>query len=126
MKIIEPDFKGFNPGHYSTAVASRGMLYISGLLSLDPDTRAVCTGGIREHTAQALANLDRVLSAAGIGRDDVVQCRIYTPSVDYWPEINAVYAQYFGAHKPARCIVPSTALHLGCLVEIEAVAELKS
>jgi enamine deaminase RidA (YjgF/YER057c/UK114 family) len=42
--------------------------------------------------------------------------------VDYWDEINAVYAEFFGKHKPARCVVPTTRLHFGCLVEIEAVA----
>ena len=46
MKFIDPGFKGNNPGHYSTAVVSNGMLYVSGLLSMDPDTREVCTGYI--------------------------------------------------------------------------------
>ena len=36
MKFIDPGFKGNNPGHYSTAVVSNGMLYVSGLLSMDP------------------------------------------------------------------------------------------
>ena len=61
MKFIDPGFKGNNPGHYSTAVVSNGMLYVSGLLSMDPDTREVCTGDIQAHAAQALQNLDRVL-----------------------------------------------------------------
>lgn len=64
MKFIDPGFKGNNPGHYSTAVVSNGMLYVSGLLSMDPDTREVCTGDIQAHAAQALQNLDRVLKAA--------------------------------------------------------------
>ena len=57
MKFIDPGFKGNNPGHYSTAVVSNGMLYVSGLLSMDPDTREVCTGDIQAHAAQALQNL---------------------------------------------------------------------
>ena len=51
MKFIDPGFKGNNPGHYSTAVVSNGMLYVSGLLSMDPDTREVCTGDIQAHAA---------------------------------------------------------------------------
>lgn len=125
MRVIEADFKGCNPGHYCSAMASHGMLYISGILSIDPDTREVCRGGIREHTQLALANLDRVLAAAGIGRNDVVLCRIYTPSARYWHDINAVYAGFFGPHKPARSVAPTSGLHMDCLVEIEAVAELK-
>ena len=72
MKFIDPGFKGNNPGHYSTAVVSNGMLYVSGLLSMDPDTREVCTGDIQAHAAQALQNLDRVLKAAGVERSQVV------------------------------------------------------
>jgi len=34
------------------------------------------------------------------------------------------FAEFFGEHKPARIVVPSGKLHFGCLVEIEAVAEV--
>lgn len=89
MKFIDPGFKGNNPGHYSTAVVSNGMLYVSGLLSMDPDTREVCTGDIQAHAAQALQNLDRVLksavkwfSAASIPRptNTGAPSTLYTPS----------------------------------------------
>ena len=82
MKFIDPGFKGNNPGHYSTAVVSNGMLYVSGLLSMDPDTREVCTGDIQAHAAQALQNLDRVLKAASIPRptNTGAPSTLYTPS----------------------------------------------
>lgn len=124
MQIITPDFKGENKGHYSAGVVSNGTLYVSGQLSIDPDTRQVCPGGIREHTRLALSNVKRVLDAAGATTDDVVLCRIYTPDVANWGPINEEYAKFFGAHKPARVIVSTTTLHFGCLVEIEAVAEM--
>ncbi len=38
--------------------------------------------------------------------------------------INEEYAKFFGDHKPGRVIVSTTELHFGCLVEIEAIAEL--
>lgn len=125
MKIIDPKFKGVNPGHYSAGVISKGMLYVSGQLSIDPDTRQVCQGDIKDHTRLALNNVDRVLKAAGVARDQVVFCRVYTPSVEYWGPINEVYAEFFGDHKPGRVVVSTTDLHFGCLVEIEAIAEVK-
>ena len=124
MKFIDPGFKGTNPGHYSAAVVSHGMLYVSGQLSINPDTREPCTGGIREHAALALDNLDRILKAAGVRRDQVVFCRVYTPSNEYWGAINEVSRDFFGEHKPGRVVVSTTPLHFGCLVEIEAIAEL--
>ena len=125
MQIITPDFKGENKGHYSAGVISNGTLYVSGQLSIDPDTRQVCQGDIKEHTRLALNNVDRVLKAAGVRRDQVVFCRVYTPDVQYWGPINEVYAEFFGTHKPGRVIVSTTTLHFGCLVEIEAIAEIE-
>lgn len=124
MKMVCPPFKGENKGHYTAGVISRGMLYVSGQLSIDPDTREVCQGDIKDHTRLALDNVDRVLKEAGVSRNDVVMCRVYTPDVNYWGPINEVYAEFFGEHKPARVIVSTTTLHFGCLVEIEAVAEM--
>ena len=101
------------------------MLYISGQLSIDPDTRKVPAGGIEEHAKLALNNVDRVLKAAGLTRNDVVQCRVYISDIDQWDIVNEVYAEFFGEHKPARIVVPVGKLHFGCLVEIEAIAEVR-
>ena len=124
MEFVRPPFRGENKGHYTAGVISKGMLYVSGQLSIDPDTREVAKGDIKDHTRLALDNVDRVLKEAGVTRNDVVFCRIYTPDVNYWGPINEEYAAFFGEHKPGRVIVSTTTLHFGCLVEIEAVAEM--
>lgn len=123
MSINPGDHK--SNGHYSAGMAANGMLYVSGQLSLDPLSRMPPQGGAQAHASVALANLDRVLQAAGLTRDRVVQCRVYLPDIGMWDEVNRVYAEFFGAHKPARVVVPTGPLHFGCLVEIEAVAELE-
>ena len=124
MKEVTIDAKGVNKGHYAPGVIAGGLLFISGQLSLDLDTRKPAEGGAAEHMKQALINLDRVLTSAGLGRESVAQCRVYIADVSYWDAINEVYGEFFGDHKPARIVVPVPALHFGCLVEIEAVAEL--
>ncbi len=123
MKEVVLDVKGVNKGHYVPGMISNGMLYISGQLSLDLDTREVCTGGVREHMCQALHNVDRVLAAAGSCKEDVVFCRVYVAGIDNWDDVNDEYKKFFGDHKPARIIVDAKELHFGCLVEIEAIAE---
>ena len=124
MKLINTDYRVQNKGHYSPGVVSNGILFISGQLSLDPDTRKVAEGGIEAHLRQALKNMNRVLEAAGLSRGNVVQCRLYVADIEHWDKVNEVYAEYFGDHKPARIVLPVGKLHFGCLVEIEAVAEL--
>ena len=81
---------------------------------------------IEQQTRDALHNVERVLFAAGCTKEDVVLCRVYIPDVAAWDTVNAVYAAFFGSHKPARVIVPTRELHNGALVEIEAVAELRN
>lgn len=124
MKKIIPQYDGENKGHYTAGIISNGMLYISGQLSIDPDTRKVPEGGIGAHARLALANVERVLKAAGLSRTDIVQCRVYVSDIDQWDSVNEVYAEFFGDHKPARVVIPIGKLHFGCLVEIEAIAEV--
>ena len=125
MKFVVPQYKGENKGHYSPGIVSNGLIFISGQLSIDPDTRQVAQGGIEEHTRLALNNLDRVLKEAGVERSSVVQCRVYVSDIDDWDKVNVIYSEFFGEHKPARIVVPVSKLHFGCLIEIEAIAEVK-
>lgn len=124
MKKITPQYRSKNKGHYNPGIISRGMLYVSGQLSINPDTHKVPAGGIEEHAKLALANLERVLKMSGVTRSDVVQCRVYIVDIAHWDKVNEVYADFFGDHKPARVVVPVGELHFGCLVEIEAIAEV--
>ena len=124
MEFVMPEYEGENKGHYSPGVITNGLLFISGQLSINPDTREVAAGGIEEHTHLALRNMERVLEEAGLDRSDVVQCRVYITNVNDWDCVNDLFAKFFGTHKPARIVVPVPALHFGCLVEIEAIAEV--
>jgi reactive intermediate/imine deaminase len=124
MKKIIPGDASENKGHYTPGIISHGMLYISGQLSIDPDTKKVARGGIEEHARLALANLDHILTESNCCRTDVVQCRIYVSNIEQWDAVNRVYTEFFGEHKPARIVVPVGILHFGCLVEIEAIAEV--
>lgn len=122
MEFITTESSKKRNAPYSPAVSYNGILYISGQLALVPETGKVADGGVREHARQALANLDEVLKAAGVPRENVLQCRVYTSDVAYWDEINLEYVAFFGAHRPARVVVPTGPLHFGSLVEIEALA----
>jgi 2-iminobutanoate/2-iminopropanoate deaminase len=124
MEKISPKYDSENKGHYTPGIISNGILFISGQLSIDPDTRKVPEGGIEVHAKLALSNVDRVLKAAGLSRDHVIQCRVYMSDIDQWDIVNQVYADFFGEHKPARAVIPVGKLHFGCLVEIEAIAEV--
>ncbi len=124
MQIVTFETNAENKGHYVPGIISRGMLYISGQLPMDHELGKMVTGDIAEQTKTALANVEKVLRAAGAAKENVVLCRVYIPDVAHWDTINRVYGEFFGSHKPARVVVPTRELHNGALVEIEAVAEM--
>lgn len=124
MTELEIQYSTALDPHYSAAVIHGGMVYVSGQLAVDPATGKVVSGGIQEHTRQALDNLKAVLARAKTDPSHVVQCRVYTSNLANWEAINSVYREFFGETKPARTIVPTRELHYGSLVEIEATAYL--
>lgn len=111
-------------GHYSAGVIMNHILYVSGQLPIDSATGKIVEGDVKVQMKQALANVDHVLMQAGTSREHVGLCRVYLSDMKLWDDINDVYADFFGSHKPARVVVPTRALHYGALVEIEAAAEM--
>ncbi|EAU01253.1 MULTISPECIES: RidA family protein [Campylobacter] len=124
MKFYQTEASKKKKAHYVPAMEHAGILYVSGQLSIDLRAMKLPEGGARAHARQALANLDEVLRLAGAKRQDVLMCRVYTPDVAFWDEIDDEYAKFFGEHKPARVVVPTSGLHFGCLVEIEATVAM--
>lgn len=109
-------------GHYSQAVLHNGLIFVSGQLAIDPQTRQPLHLDAGDQLTKALQNMEQILLAAGSRRDKVLKCTVFVADVALWPEANAAYAAFFGEHRPARSIVPAGSLHHGLLVEVEAVA----
>lgn len=124
MKEVLIETKAENKGHYVPGILSKGVLYISGQLPMNHETGVMENGDIKAQARRALYNVGLVLDAAGTSKDLVTMCRVYIPDMEMWDEVNSVYAEFFGEHKPARVVVPTRNLHHGVLIEIEATAEM--
>lgn len=120
MKLIQHKDIETPKGHYTPIVEHNGTLYVSGQLPRHTD--GTIPDGIEAQTALVLEKMEQLLLLAGSDRNHVIQVRIYIPDGNDWAAVNAVYARFFGDHRPARCIVPSRELHYGCAIELEAVA----
>ncbi|MDR3516331.1 MAG: RidA family protein [Azospirillaceae bacterium] len=110
-------------GPYSQAVAIDGWLFTSGQIALTP-AGALVEGGIEAQTEQVFHNLRAVLAAAGTTLDRVVKATVFVKDLNDFARLNAVYAQAFGDHKPARSTVEVARLPRDVLVEIELIARL--
>jgi 2-iminobutanoate/2-iminopropanoate deaminase len=109
-------------GHYAQGIVHGGFVFVAGQLPVVPGRGPGPVGSIEEQTEQVLANVRAVLLAAGADLGDVVKTTVYVSDIALWGRVNAVYARVFGAHRPARAVVPCAPLHHGYQVEIEAIA----
>lgn len=109
-------------GHYSHCVEHNGILYLSGQLPLLAD--ASVPEGIENQTLLTLQKVENILKAAGSSKNQILRMTVYITDIALWPAVNAVYADFFAEHKPARCIIPCGKLNYGALIEIECIAFL--
>ncbi len=109
-------------GHYSQAVVYNGLVFVSGQLSIDPETGEKKLGSIEEQTEQTLKNVAAILKAANSDLNRVLKMTLYVADIDLWSAVNKVYAKVLGDHRPARAVIPTGKLHYGFLIEIEAIA----
>ncbi|NEY30078.1 RidA family protein [Escherichia coli] len=123
MKIIHSDRLPTPGGHYSPAIISGNSLYISGQLPISL-TSPRPQGELAEQAQTVFNNIDILLETTGINKQHLVNVQVYLSDVALWPEFNRLYAQWIGDHRPARTVVPCSALHYGALLEMSAIAEM--
>lgn len=109
-------------GPYSQAVEAGNWLFCSGQIPIDPLTGEFSGTEIRQQTRRVLDNLDAVLKEAGCARSQVVKTTVYLDDMDNFAGMNEVYADFFGAHCPARATVEVSRLPRNVLVEIDCIA----
>ena len=111
-------------GPYSQAVRVGNLLFCSGAIPLDPETKKIVEGGIAEQTRRVLDNLSLLLEDCGTSRDAVIKTTVFLQNMEHFAQFNALYAEYFPSDPPARSTVQVARLPLDALIEVEAIAEL--
>lgn len=109
-------------GPYSQAVWSGDQLHCAGQTPIDPATGALIDGDVQAQTRRVFANLEAVLTAAGLSLGHVVKCNVYLTTMHDFPAMNEAYKAAFTAPFPARTTVAVAGLPLGARVEIECIA----
>jgi 2-iminobutanoate/2-iminopropanoate deaminase len=99
-------------------------IVLAGQVGLDPKGGGLVDGGVEGQARQALANIVAVLGDCGANLGDVAKTTVFVTDIAQFATVNAVYAEAFGDHRPARSTVQVAALPAGAEVEIEAWAYL--
>lgn len=109
-------------GPYQQAIRAGDFVFTSGQIALDPKSGDFMSGEIEDETELTLKNIGAILSADGLGFENVVKANVYLADMAHFARMNAVYEKYFSGSKPARACVQVAALPKGAKVEIDVIA----
>lgn len=109
-------------GPYSQAVRHGELLFLSGQISLLPDSGEMVQGDIAAETRQVMENLGAVLKEAAMGFSQVLKTTIFLTDLRLFPQVNEAYGKFFQGDFPARETVEVSALPKGARVEISMIA----
>ena len=111
-------------GPYSQGIkiSCSNLVFCSGQVALDPETKQVVGKTAAEQCRQVIKNLGEILKAGGAGYENVVKTTVYLSDIGDFKAVNEVYAEFFDRQPPARATVQVARLPLDVKVEIDAIA----
>lgn len=121
--IATPDAPGAI-GPYSQGVVVDDWVFVSGQIPIDPATGELIDGDVAAQTHRVMKSLAAVLKEAGSSLSRVVKTTVYLSDMGNFAEMNAVYAEHFGDHRPARATVQAAGLPKAVDVEIDVIAKV--
>lgn len=123
LRIRRPDLLPEPISHYTDAVVADNLVFVSGVVAVDPEGNIVGNDDVVRQTEQIFYNIGVLLGSAGATFDDVVKVTLFLLRIDDREAINTVRKRVFGASRPASSLVEVSALAVpGALLEVEAIA----
>ena len=125
MKVVNTSDAPAAVGPYSQGMEANGFFFFAGQIALMPDGTFL-KADVQAQAKQVLKNIEALLLSQGLSKKQVVKTTMFLDDMGDFAAVNAIYADYFGDHKPARSTIEVARLPLDAKVEIEVVAVLES
>ena len=109
-------------GPYSTLTMTNDLVFVSGMIPLDPETNELVQGGIENQARQALENIKTVLEEIGLTMNHALKTTVLLTDLSAFGAVNTIYGEYFAPDFPARACYEVSKLPKGALIEIEVIA----
>lgn len=109
-------------GPYSPAVRFGSLLFLSGVIALDPESGQLVQDDMEKEISRVMYNIQTVLTEAGLSWDNVLKVSIFLTNMQHFETVNRVYSQFVREPYPARETVQVAALPRGARVEISVMA----
>jgi pilus assembly protein CpaF len=106
-------------------VKAGGMVYVSGVGPVDPESAHIVTGGIKDQTRQCLGNLKAQLEAAGTSLDKVVWANWALRDSTEFDTFNDEWNRWFPGDAPVGqlTVLPPQQRRAGFRVSVGVIAE---
>jgi len=121
-KIIQTDRAPAAIGPYSQGITVASLLFVSGQLGIQPETGELVSSDFKLQARQALENLSQIVLAAGYNLNHIVAVDVFVTDMNNFTVFNAIYAEYFFEHRPARAVVEVSRLPKDAGIEIKCIA----
>lgn len=109
-------------GPYSQAIKYNGLTIESGQIAIDHKTGILDTSTIENETHQILKNIDALLEAGNLKRDNILKCSIFLKDMNDFNKVNEIYGSFFNKPYPSRETVEVARLPKDANIEISFIA----
>ncbi len=108
-------------GPYSQAVRYGDLLFVSGMIALDPKTGVMAGDGIEIQAVRVLENLKAIVEAAGMSLQNVLKSAVFLKDMNDFAKFNEIYGKYFPQDSPARETIQVARLPRDAAIEISLI-----
>ena len=109
-------------GPYSQAVNYNGLIIASGQIGINPKTGILITRSIESELNQIFENIDALLLASNLKRENILKCSIFLKNMDDFNELNEIYSRFFEKPYPSRETVEVSRLPKDANIEMSFIA----
>jgi 2-iminobutanoate/2-iminopropanoate deaminase len=101
MKEKFTSVKAFVPtGAIAQVSKTKNIAFLSGQVSIDPETQEVVEGTMAQQTERVLENIRNIVDDMGLGMDSIIKCNVFISSMEKFDEFNEIYQKYFDIENP--------------------------
>ena len=123
-KAFQTNKAAVTGGPYSQAIIHNGIIYVSGMGAVEPETNELMLGTIEEEAKLAMTNLRIILEEAGSSIEKLLTVTVYLKDMQEYARFNEIYKGFFTQDLPARTCIQAGDLPFGTRVEVTATAYL--
>ena len=108
-------------GPYAQAVRYGDLLFVSGMIPLDPETGELLTGTFEAEVVRVIENIKAIVEAGGMSLKNVLKSTVFLKDLAHFETFNEIYGRYFGNILPARETVQAARLPRDVSIEMSVI-----